>query len=431
MLLLLILSLTGITTALENGLARTPPMGWMSWTAFYCEMDCDRHPKTCISENLYMEMADELVRGGFRDVGYTNVHVDDCWMGRERDRASGRLVADQRRFPSGIRNLARYMHARGLKFGIYEDYGTKTCAGFPGSYGYLHVDAYTFAEWEVDYLKLDGCNIDTDLMPKGYAEMERWLNATGRPIVYSCSWPAYLIDRPDKVDYNLVARHCNLWRNFDDVNSSWKSILSIIDYYDHNQNKHIPTHGPGHWHDPDMLVIGNPGINVDMAIAQMTIWSIWSAPLIMSNDLRIIGPEFRAILLNREVIAIDQDPMGRMGRLVANVSGVGAYVKPIMPVYDRDTSFALGFLNRNLKPNEVEFKLRNMGLTNPRGYMVKDVWNHTPPMRLYPDHILRIVVPPTGAAMFRADLIAPSIWPFRSNRNQMLGVLNNRVPTSL
>ncbi|KHJ94675.1 hypothetical protein OESDEN_05397 [Oesophagostomum dentatum] len=130
-------------------------------------MDCVKYPRSCINENLYMEMADALVQGGYREAGYTNVHVDDCWMGRERDRASGRLVADPIRFPSGMRNLARYMHARGLKFGIYEDYGTKTCAGFPGSYGYLKVDADTFAEWEVDYLKLDGCNIDTDLMPKG------------------------------------------------------------------------------------------------------------------------------------------------------------------------------------------------------------------------------------------------------------------------
>ncbi|KAL6740959.1 hypothetical protein Aduo_014262 [Ancylostoma duodenale] len=424
-MLRLFLLFVGTVTALENGLARTPPMGWMSWTAFYCEIDCVKHPKGCINEILYMEMADELVKGGYRDAGYKNVHVDDCWMARERDRASGRLLADPTRFPSGIQNLSRYMHARGLNFGIYEDYGTATCAGYPGSKDHLKVDADTFAEWEVDYLKLDGCNVELDLMPKGYADMERALNATGRPIVYSCSWPAYLIDQPGKVDYNLIAKSCNLWRNFDDINSSWKSILSIIDYYDHNQDKHIPTHGPGHWHDPDMLVIGNPGITVSMAIAQMTIWSIWSAPLIMSNDLRIIAPEFRSILLNRDVIAIDQDPMGRMGRLVANVSGVGAYVKPITPVYDGDTSFALGFLNRNNKANEVEFKLKNMGLVNPRGYVVKDLWNNSPAMQLYPDHALRIIVPSTGAAMFRAELIKPNRFV---EKNQMLDLLTNRVP---
>ncbi|KJH42829.1 hypothetical protein DICVIV_11179 [Dictyocaulus viviparus] len=146
---------------------RTPPMGWMSWTAFNCEMDCTKHSKTCINENLYMEMADALVRGGYQAAGYVTVHVDDCWMERKRDKSTGRLVADRARFPSGIHKLSSYMHARGLKFGIYEDYGTKTCAGFPGSLGHLRIDAETFADWEVDYLKLDGCNIDTSFMPKG------------------------------------------------------------------------------------------------------------------------------------------------------------------------------------------------------------------------------------------------------------------------
>uniref|UniRef100_A0A0N4YLG7 Alpha-galactosidase n=1 Tax=Nippostrongylus brasiliensis TaxID=27835 RepID=A0A0N4YLG7_NIPBR len=226
---------------------------------------------------------------------------------------------------------------------------------------------------------------------------------------------------PIKVNYNVIANSCNLWRNFDDINSSWKSILSIIDYYDHNQDKHIPTHGPGQWHDPDMLVIGNNGINVNMAIAQMTIWSIWSAPLIMSNDLRTIAPEFRKILLNRDVIAIDQDPLGRMGRLVANVSGVSAYVKPITPVYGLETSFALGFLNRNNIKN-----LRNLGLANNRGYVLKDLWNARPPLTLQPDDHIRFAVPPTGAAMFRAELVKPS----RSRDNyRFYDLISNRVPS--
>ncbi|KHJ94672.1 hypothetical protein OESDEN_05394 [Oesophagostomum dentatum] len=154
-------------------------------------MNCEKHPKSCINENLYMEMADELVRGGYREAGYTTVHVDDCWMDRERDRASGRLVADPIRFPSGMRNLARYMHARGLKFGIYGSVGTETCQKFPGSYGYFKVDADTFADWEVDYLKLGSCGIHIDRIPEGYENMERALNATGRPIVYSCTGPAF------------------------------------------------------------------------------------------------------------------------------------------------------------------------------------------------------------------------------------------------
>ncbi|VDK28957.1 unnamed protein product [Gongylonema pulchrum] len=296
-------------SALENGLARTPPMGWMSWTKFYCEMDCVRHPFSCIHERLYMDMADRMVEDGYLEAGYQYVHVDDCWMERQRDQY-GRLVADRQRFPHGMAALADYasshrsMHRRGLKFGIYEDYGTATCAGFPGSYQHTKVDADTFAAWQVDYLKLDGCNINVDLMPSGYAEMGRMLNLTGRPIV----------------DYHLIGQHCNLWRNFDDIKRSWASIKSIIDYYDHNQDKHIPAQGPGRWHDPDMIIVGNTEITVDQAKVQMSIWSIWSSPLIMSNDLRMIAPVFREILLNRLVIAIDQDPLGIMGRLVANVS---------------------------------------------------------------------------------------------------------------
>ncbi|CAD6187009.1 unnamed protein product [Caenorhabditis auriculariae] len=400
----------GVAVALENGLARTPPMGWMSWTAFYCELNCTKYPTGCINERLYMDMADRLASDGYREAGYVSVHVDDCWMERNRDGA-GVLVADRERFPSGMQALAQYTHTRGLKFGIYEDYGTLTCGGYPGSYGYLKIDAQTFANWEVDYLKLDGCNINLDLMPIGYPQMERELNATGRPIVYSCSWPAYLIDHPHLVNYHVIGKSCNLWRNFDDINSSWKSIQSIINYYDHNQDKHIPTHGPGRWHDPDMLVIGNKGITVDMSIAQMTIWCIWSAPLIMSNDLRIIGKEFREILLNREAIAIDQDPLGVMGRLVANTTDIGVYVKPITPTAGSRTSFAIGILNRNItNAKTVEVVLWTLGLKDEAGYRVKDVWEKSDLGILKPSDKLRTQVNPTGAALFRAELVnqAPS-----------------------
>lgn len=381
-------------------------MGWMSWTAFYCEMDCVKHPHGCINEQLYMDMADRMAADGYRDAGYLGVHIDDCWMGRERDKMSGRLIPDPQRFPGGMRKLAKYMHDRGLKFGIYEDYGTKTCAGFPGSYGYIKIDADTFADWQVDYLKLDGCNIELDLMPIGYPEMGRALNATGRPIVYSCSWPAYLIDQPQKVDYKVIGDHCHTWRNFDDINSSWKSIRSIIDYYDHNQDKHIPTHGPGRWHDPDMLVIGNAGITVDMSKAQMTVWSIWAAPLIMSNDLRTISPEQRAILLNKRVIAVNQDPMGIMGRLVANTTDIGVYVKPVHPLIGDRSSFAVAILNRSEKnANAVEFTLEHIGLRNPAGYMVDDLWTGETIGHLKPKDKYRTTVPSTGAGMIKATLV--------------------------
>uniref|UniRef100_F1L2I1 Alpha-galactosidase n=1 Tax=Ascaris suum TaxID=6253 RepID=F1L2I1_ASCSU len=388
-------------------------MGWMSWTKFYCEMDCRRHPFSCINEKLYMDMADRLVEDGYAHAGYNTIHIDDCWMERQRD-STGRLVADRSRFPSGIGALADYMHQRGLKLGIYEDYGTKTCAGFPGSYGYLKIDAQTFAEWKVDYLKLDGCNVDIRLMAQGYPEMGHELNLTGRPIVYSCSWPAYMIDHPEMVDYDVIGRYCNLWRNFDDIRRSWSSIKSIIDYYDHHQDKHIPAQGPGKWHDPDMIIVGNTEISVDQSKVQMSIWSIWSAPLIMSNDLRLIAPAYRNILLNRHVIAVDQDPLGIMGRLVANTSDIGVYVKPMTPVdYENQRySYAVAILNRNRsRQMDVELVLSKIGLTNPGGYLIMDLWSGQQKGLLKPSDIYSTRVNPTGIDFFKATL--PNLKPLK------------------
>lgn len=198
-------------------------MGWMSWRAFLCEIDCDAHPTTCINEQLYMQMADRLgwsipasdpsVTDGYRDAGYVSVHLDDCWMANKRD-SSGTLQWNATRFPSGMPALGDYVrftfllsqllfHKQGLKFGIYEDVGTKTCAGYPGSFGYFEVgrlskrlqkDANTFASWGVDYLKFDGCYISAEDIPMSYKQMGAALNATGRPIVYGCSWPLFALE---------------------------------------------------------------------------------------------------------------------------------------------------------------------------------------------------------------------------------------------
>ncbi|VDN06433.1 unnamed protein product [Thelazia callipaeda] len=404
--LFLLMTIAHYIKALDNGLAKTPPMGWMSWTKFYCQIDCIRHPFTCISERLYMDMADRLVEDGYFQAGYEYIHVDDCWMEGTRDQF-GRLVADHQRFPSGMAALADYMHKRGLKFGIYADYGTATCAGFPGTYQHTKIDANTFADWQVDYLKLDGCNINFDLMPSGYAEMGQMLNLTGRPIVYSCSWPAYLINQPQKVDYKLIGEHCNLWRNFDDIKLSWDSIKSIIDYYDHNQDKHIPAQGPGKWHDPDMIIVGNNEITVDQAKVQMSIWSIWSAPLIMSNDLRLIAPIFREILINPLVIAIDQDPLGIMGRLVANTSNIGIYVKPVTPAKPSLGlySYAVAIFNRNpYQQMHVEFMFSKIGLTDAGGYFVQDLWSGQNKGLFRPHDYYFTTVNPTGIDLFKATL---------------------------
>lgn len=154
--IILLFSYFKCTFSLDNGLAKTPPMGWMAWERFRCNTDCTTDPQNCISEKLFIEMAEIMAKEGYKEAGYQYVSIDDCWLENTRDK-DGRLVSDKKRFPHGIRALADFVHSKGLKLGIYEDFGTKTCAGYPGSEYFLQMDAETFADWEVDMLKLDGC----------------------------------------------------------------------------------------------------------------------------------------------------------------------------------------------------------------------------------------------------------------------------------
>nr|XP_004668811.1 alpha-galactosidase A isoform X1 [Jaculus jaculus] len=298
--------------ALDNGLARTPTMGWLHWERFTCNLDCEEEPDSCISEQLFMQMAELMVSDGWKDAGYEYLCIDDCWMAPERD-SQDRLQADPERFPSGIHHLANYVHSKGLKLGIYADVGYKTCAGFPGSFEHYDIDAQTFADWGVDLLKFDGCFIDNiQNLEDGYKNMSLALNKTGRSIVYSCEWPLYMMPF-QKPNYTSVRQYCNHWRNFDDVYDSWKSINTILDWTSSNQEKIVDFAGPGGWNDPDMLVIGNFGLSWDQQITQMALWAIMAAPLFMSNDLRQISSQAKALLQDKNVIAINQDPLGKQG----------------------------------------------------------------------------------------------------------------------
>nr|XP_042906106.1 alpha-N-acetylgalactosaminidase isoform X2 [Parasteatoda tepidariorum] len=303
--------------SLDNGLALTPPMGWLSWLRFVCNIDCKEDPLNCISEKLYMDMADEMVAEGFKDAGYEYVNVDDCWMAKERD-SSGKLVPNSERFPSGIKALADYVHAKGLKLGIYTDCGTKTCAGYPGSFNNYEIDAQTFAEWGIDMLKVDGCYANPKDMDALYPSITSALNNTGRPIVFSCSWPAYQVDTGMDPDYSSIAKHCNLWRNYNDIEDSWASVLSIIDFYAAHQDELIAAAGPGHWNDPDMIIGGNFGLSYEEARSQLALWAIMASPLLMSNDLRSLKPEFKELLLNKDILSINQDTLGLMGKRIYN-----------------------------------------------------------------------------------------------------------------
>jgi len=302
------------------------------------------------------------------------------------------------------------MHDRKLKFGIYEDYGTKTCAGYPGSIGHVETDANTFASWDVDYVKLDGCNVNASDLNEGYPLFGKALNATGRPIVYSTEWPLYTQMYEQKMpNYTAIRKTCNVWRNYGDIGSSWNSLIDTIDYFEKNQDALIEAAGPGGWNDPDMLVIGNAGVSVDMAKVQMAIWSIWSAPLLISTDLRFIGEEYKKILLNKQVIAVDQDPLGIMGRLVVKTPSVNVYVKPMTPVEQSsgDHSFAIAFLNRD-KCNKASItvqRLERLGLKHAKGYTIENLFANEVFVGVGPNDSFSTKVNPTGIMMYKATII--------------------------
>jgi len=300
----------------RNSLARTPPMGWMSWEIFRCDIDCSKDEASCISEWLYKNQTDALVEGGYLEAGYEGIHIDDCWMHkgpRPAGTAGRELVADPERFPSGMRSLGDYMHARGVSFGLYTAESPTTCAGYPASSGHEMDDASTFAAWGVDYLKVDGCGAPS-YYEHGYEAMGAALEASGRDIVYSCSWPAYIGNNESVKPFEkFIMDGCNLWRNYADIQCNWGSLSSIIDHWGDYATKLAPYAAPGHWHDMDMLLIGANCISEDEERTQMAMWSILAAPMIMGNDLRRVPAASKAILLNEAAIAINQDTLGQMG----------------------------------------------------------------------------------------------------------------------
>lgn len=373
LLLGVLCSVCVLTDGLNNGLALTPPMGWLTWERFRCNTNCAKDPDNCISEWLIKAMADRLVEDGYAAAGYKYITIDDCWPEPERDK-DGRLQPDHKRFPSGIKALADYVHSKGLKFGIYEDFGVKTCAGYPGSEFYMQTDANTFAEWGVDLLKFDGCNSDYYDSPYGYPAMEMYLNKTGRPIVYSCEWPLY--DRAAKKpsNYTAISETCNFWRNFDDIQDSWDSLKGVIGYYMLNLDNFTEASKPGAWNDPDMLDIGNYGLSHEQERLQMAMWAIFAAPLIMSVDLRTIHPRSKEILLNKRVIAVNQDKLGIQGHLQYTESNyLFVWVRPILPRGSAAvvfSSFAEGG-----GPTKMTVPFTKLGLTNENGYNVTETFD--------------------------------------------------------
>ena len=332
---------------LDDGLARTPPMGWNTWNKFACN----------VSERLIRETADAMVSSGMRDAGYRYVVIDDCWQ-VYRD-TSGAIVADPQRFPSGIKALADYVHSKGLLFGIYTDAGRATCQGRPGTYRHEELDARTYAAWGVDYVKEDWCNAQGLKAPEQYQKFHDALVASGRPIVLSiCEWGS---NRP----WEWAPGTGHLWRTTDDISDNWASMLYNYDL----SAMHQDVAGPGGWNDPDMLEVGNGGMTGAEYRAHMALWAIAAAPLIAGNDVRTMSAETRDILTNREVVAVDQDSLGVQGWLAEQPSpGLQVWTKPL-----KDGARAVALLNRSGAEAEMSVDWNSIGLAPGRA-TVRDLW---------------------------------------------------------
>jgi len=397
-----------IALALNNGLALTPPMGWLAWQRFRCTIDCDNFPDECVNEKLFMTTADLLVNEGYDKVGYNYVIIDDCWMTHNRA-ADGKLQADPIRFPRGIKPLADYVHSKGLKFGIYESIGTKSCEGYAGIKGHEQIDAQTFAEWGVDYVKLDGCYTDERDMDRGFPQFGKYLNETGRPIVYSCCWPFYQEGKGLQVNYKLVSQSCNLWRNYWDIQESYSSLTTVIDNFAIKQDVWAQYAGPGHWNDPDMLLIGNFALSLEQSKTQMALWAILAAPLFMSNKLSTVQPEFKKILQNTDVIRVNQDKLGIQGKRIYKDNDIETWSRPIEPIEKDFHSYAIAFVNRGSfgTPFVYTITLNNLGLYNPNGYKITNLFAGNSTIQvLKPNSSLTVRVNPTGVVFIRANIIS-------------------------
>jgi alpha-galactosidase len=334
--------------AAPSTLALTPPMGWNSWNKFGCN----------VSEQLIRETADAMARTGMRDAGYRYVNIDDCWHG-QRD-SLGFIHPDPARFPSGMKALADYVHGRGLKLGIYSDAGSTTCGGRPGSRGYERQDALTYAAWGVDYLKYDWCNTEELSAHGAYLTMHDALAATARPIVLSiCEWGT---SKP----WEWGASVGQLWRTTGDITAcfdcvdrhggEWNSwgVVQILDM----QQGLRRYAGPGHWNDPDMLEVGN-GLTPSEDRAHFSMWSILAAPLIAGNDVRSMPGDVAGVLMNREVIAIDQDSLGIEGFRYSASDSVEIWFKPLA-----HGDWAMAVLNRAARPRRVSFDWRRESVSD-------------------------------------------------------------------
>lgn len=352
-------------------LGRTPQMGWSTWNKFQGN----------INEDVIRSMIDAIVDEGLRDAGYTYVNIDDCWHG-ERD-SDGFIQCDPKKFPSGMKALADYAHSKGLKLGIYSDAGTSTCAGQPGSLGHEYQDALQYARWGIDYLKYDWCSTEANFVNQkcAYTLMNEALNAAGRPIFLSmCEWGS-------SYPWKWAAQVGNSWRTTPDIWCSFDSLrvfptytqFSVMDCINYNDTLRAYA-GPGHWNDPDMLECGN-GMSVNEDRAHFSMWCMMASPLILGNDLRNMSDDVRAIIMNKEAIAINQDTLGVQCLKFGVEDGLRIYFKPLA-----GGDWALCFLNATKQPITYGINWQHFNLTDYEVskrstafdttlYIIRNVWS--------------------------------------------------------
>ena len=340
----------------------------MSWELFRCDVNCSADPTSCISEQMYKGQTDALSDGGYIKAGYTGIHMDDCWerLHPPRDTTTHQLAPNSTRFPSGLKALGEYMHQKGATFGLYTAESPSTCGGYPASKNMEQLDAKTFADWGVDYLKVDGCGAP-EYYKSGYKAMGAALEASGRDIVYSCSWPAYINggNETKQPFAEFINDGCNLWRNYEDIQCNWNSLADIIEHWGQYGTSLTPFAGPGHWHDMDMLLIGANCITVEEERTQMAIWSISAAPLIMGNDLRKVSNASKAILLNADAVAVNQDPLGQMGMRISTATYTLQSTDRTMTTHQEMLTGTTEIWARNLANGDVAVALYNTGAPTP------------------------------------------------------------------
>ncbi len=331
-----------------DDLAMTPPMGWNSWNTFAVH----------ITERLVEDMADAIVSSGMKSAGYTYLVLDDGWMAMERD-SQGNLVPDPEKFPHGMKPVADYVHSKGLKFGLYNCAGTKTCAGYPGTRGYEYQDARNYAAMEIDYLKFDWCSADGINAKEAYATMSKAIRKAGRPIIFSlCEWGQ---NKP----WEWAAPVGQLWRTTGDINGIYDGVKQYGNWHANGVMTIVDMQiglqkyaGPGHWNDPDMLEVGT-GMTAAEDRTHFAMWCMLAAPLIAGNDLRKMSPQTIAILTNKDMVAIDQDPLGNEAVKYSDKDSLETWIRPL-----QGGDWAVCFLNRSKDPKKLSFDWAKQSMTD-------------------------------------------------------------------